>query len=76
VDGGPGARRRVAVTWLGKIKTATQMVAIVLLLYRDPIGSIPVYTIGLILLIIAAVLTLWSMSLYLLAAWPELSRER
>lgn len=71
-----GARRRVAVTWLGKVKTATQMLAIVLLLYRFSINSIPVYAIGLVLLIIAAALTLWSMLLYLLAAWPELSRER
>ncbi len=71
-----GARRRVAVTWLGKVKTATQMLAIVFLLYRFSIGPVPVYSIGLALLIVAAALTLWSMSLYLLAAWPELSRDR
>jgi CDP-diacylglycerol---glycerol-3-phosphate 3-phosphatidyltransferase len=70
-----GARRRVAVTWLGKVKTATQMLAIVFLLYRYSILSIPIYSIGLVLLLIAAALTLWSMFMYLLAAWPELSRE-
>ncbi|MGA9853392.1 MAG: CDP-diacylglycerol--glycerol-3-phosphate 3-phosphatidyltransferase [Gammaproteobacteria bacterium] len=71
-----GARKRVAVTWLGKSKTAAQMLAIVLLLYRYPIGVVPVYNVGIGLLVIAAALTLWSMCLYLLAAWPELSRER
>ncbi|MGB9428275.1 MAG: CDP-diacylglycerol--glycerol-3-phosphate 3-phosphatidyltransferase [Gammaproteobacteria bacterium] len=71
-----GARKRVAVTWLGKSKTVVQMLAIVFLLYRYPIKVVPVYDIGLGLLVIAAALTLWSMSLYLLAAWPELSRTR
>ena len=71
-----GARKRVAVGWLGKTKTAAQMLAIVLLLYRFPVWVLPIYNIGIALLMIAAALTLWSMSLYLLAAWPELSRER
>lgn len=71
-----GARKRVAVSWLGKTKTVAQMLAIVLLLYRFPLWGLPIYNIGIGLLVIAAALTLWSMSLYLLAAWPELSRER
>lgn len=71
-----GARKRVAVSWLGKFKTAAQMLSIVLLLYRYPIVRVPVYEIGVGLLMIAAALTLWSMSLYLLAAWPELSQDR
>ncbi|MHB8425512.1 MAG: CDP-diacylglycerol--glycerol-3-phosphate 3-phosphatidyltransferase [Gammaproteobacteria bacterium] len=70
-----GARKHVAVTWLGKFKTAAQMLAIVLLLYRYPIKAVPVYDIGIVLLLLAAALTLWSMCLYLLAAWPELRRE-
>lgn len=71
-----GARKRVAVSWLGKSKTAMQMLAIVMLLFSYPIGRIDTYDIGMLLLLIAAALTLWSMCLYLLAAWPELSRER
>lgn len=71
-----GARKRVAVSWLGKFKTAAQMLSIVFLLYRYPIVRVPVYEIGVGLLMIAAALTLWSMSLYLLAAWPELSQDR
>ena len=65
-----GERTRVAVSIIGKIKTITQMVAILLLLYRVPIGPLPVHEVGLVLLYIAALLTLWSMFVYLRAAWP------
>jgi CDP-diacylglycerol--glycerol-3-phosphate 3-phosphatidyltransferase/cardiolipin synthase len=68
-----GARAQVAVSEIGKVKTATQMLAILLMLYRQDIGGVPVYTIGFVLLYVAVVLTLWSMSLYLMAAWPRLS---
>jgi phosphatidylglycerophosphate synthase len=56
----------------GKIKTSSQMVAIILLLYRDPVLDLPVQMAGYGLLYIAASLTLWSMILYLLRAWPAL----
>ena len=67
-----GSRTKVAVSMTGKFKTAAQMVAISLLLYRDDFFGLPVYSIGLILLYIAVALTLWSMLLYLRAAWPSL----
>jgi CDP-diacylglycerol--glycerol-3-phosphate 3-phosphatidyltransferase len=67
-----GSRTKVAVSMTGKFKTAAQMVAISLLLYRDDLFGLPVYSIGLILLYIAVALTLWSMLLYLRAAWPSL----
>ena len=67
-----GRRTRVAVSEIGKFKTAAQMTAIALLIYHDPLWQIPVYTVGLVLLYIAVVLTLWSMTQYLLAAWPSL----
>ena len=70
-----GVRTRVAVSSLGKIKTTAQMVALITLLYREPIGGLPLYTVGFILLYVAAVLTLWSMCVYLWLAWPVL-RER
>jgi CDP-diacylglycerol--glycerol-3-phosphate 3-phosphatidyltransferase/cardiolipin synthase len=69
---GVGARQRVAVSWLGKVKTTIQMVAIVMLLYRYSIGPWPIYDLGMVLLFIAAALTVWSMFMYLRAAWPEL----
>ena len=67
-----GARAQVAVSQLGKWKTAAQMVALVILLGNPP--QLMVWVgMGYVLLIIAAALTLWSMLQYLLAAWPHLS---
>lgn len=71
-----GASRAVAVSRAGKIKTAVQMLAIVFMLYAYPVGGVPVYLIGLALLYLAAALTLFSMYVYLDAAWPELRRRR
>lgn len=68
-----GERAHVAVSSLGKYKTMAQMIAIILLLYRDPIAGLPVQTVGFVLLYIAACLTLWSMVVYLRAAWPILT---
>ncbi len=67
-----GESARVAVSWIGKVKTTAQMIAIFLLLWRDPIFGLPTAWIGLILLYLAALLTLWSMWRYLRAAWPTL----
>ena len=70
-----GKRHRIAVTLLGKFKTIGQMVAIPFLLYQQPLGNIPVFRIGEIVLYIAAALTLWSLIFYLRIAWPELARS-
>ena len=69
-----GARTTVAVSMIGKFKTAAQMVAISLMLWQQDLFGIPVYLVGLALLFIAAVLTLWSMIAYLRAAWPLLKQ--
>ncbi len=68
-----GNRKKVAVSSLGKVKTVMQMVAISFLLFRGSLWSIPIMTIGEILLYLAAILTLVSMFSYLRAAWPALS---
>ena len=68
-----GARTKVSVSIVGKLKTTLQMIAILLLLYKMPLGVFPTHTAGLVLLYIAAALTLWSMIVYLHAAWPLLS---
>lgn len=70
-----GKRHRIAVTLLGKFKTIGQMVAIPFLLYQHPLGNIPVFRIGEIILYVAAALTLWSLIFYLRIAWPELARS-
>jgi CDP-diacylglycerol--glycerol-3-phosphate 3-phosphatidyltransferase/cardiolipin synthase len=67
-----GERARVAVSAIGKFKTAAQMLAIFLLIYRADMGPVPSYQLGLLLLVIATLLTFWSMLLYLRAAWPTL----
>ncbi|MBM7061809.1 CDP-diacylglycerol--glycerol-3-phosphate 3-phosphatidyltransferase [Pseudomonas sp. UL073] len=66
-----GARAHVAVSSLGKWKTAAQMSALVILLANPALLNFWVI-VGFTLLIIAAALTLWSMFNYLLAAWPHL----
>ncbi|WP_240761469.1 CDP-diacylglycerol--glycerol-3-phosphate 3-phosphatidyltransferase [Nitrosococcus wardiae] len=70
-----GLRASVAVSMLGKFKTTFQMIAVFLLLYQDPIGPIPIWEIGLVLLYIAVALTLGSMIVYLNAAWAALSGQ-
>ncbi len=69
---GIGARRSVAVGMVGKVKTVAQMLAITLLLYFHPVAGIDVFKVGEIALYLAAALTLWSMFVYLRAAWPSL----
>jgi CDP-diacylglycerol--glycerol-3-phosphate 3-phosphatidyltransferase/cardiolipin synthase len=70
-----GERAKVAVSTLGKYKTTAQMIALLLLLYRDPLLGLPTSTLGMIMLYTAALLTLWSMIIYLRAAWPLMVSE-
>ena len=67
-----GAGSKVAVSGYGKLKTICQMVALGFLIYHNDLFGIPIYTIGMVLLYIASILTIWSMILYLKAAWPQL----
>ena len=67
-----GARANVAVSWLGKLKTASQIVGIGLMLYREPFLGPSMYTLGEWLLYAAVALTLWSMIDYLRAAGPAM----
>lgn len=69
-----GKRHSVAVTLIGKAKTIGQMVAIPFLLYQQPLAGIPIFLLGELMLYAAGALTLWSMVVYLRAAWPDLAR--
>lgn len=72
-----GQRASVAVSGIGKVKTTLQMVAITGLLVFDRDGSFPALNlVALGLLYGAALLTLWSMAIYLRAAWPEMLRAQ
>ena len=68
-----GARGKVAVSAMGKFKTIAQITGLSMLLFRQDLLFIPIYQLGLVLTLLAAVLTLWSMAAYLKAAWPALS---
>ena len=67
-----GARRKVAVSSLGKLKTIFQMTGLSLMLFRSDVWFLPAFELGVYCLVAAAALTLWSMVLYLRAAWPDL----
>ena len=68
-----GKRSNVAVSYIGKVKTALQMLAIMLMIVTEPYTMVS--WAGIAALYIAAILTLWSMYQYLRAAWPALSEE-
>lgn len=67
-----GNSKSVAVSMLGKFKTAFQMIAILFLLYQEPILGISTLWWGTLLVYLAAVLTLWSMVYYLMLAMPQI----
>lgn len=69
-----GNSKSVAVSFVGKVKTAAQMAAITMLLFHENlIPGIDLQQIGSLCLFVAALLTLWSMGYYLRMAWPQLS---
>jgi cardiolipin synthase len=70
-----GAQSSVAVSMIGKLKTVAQMVAILLLLFNEPLLGLNTRQLGTWLIWLAAVLTLWSMAYYLRRAVPELLRH-
>lgn len=70
-----GKRSAVAVGKIGKWKTGVQMTALGFLIYKEDFLFLPVWTIGKILLIIAAFLTIYSMVDYSSKAWQTLKAE-
>jgi cardiolipin synthase len=70
-----GESKSVAVSFVGKIKTVSQMIAIPLLLYEDPIGAFNPHVIGTWLIYVAAALTLISMFYYLKMALPLINKR-
>jgi CDP-diacylglycerol--glycerol-3-phosphate 3-phosphatidyltransferase len=67
-----GKRRTVAVSSIGKLKTAGQMISILLLLSQSPQKTSWITMSGYVLMYAAVLLTLWSMVVYLRAAWTDL----
>ncbi len=69
---GLGARAVVKVGMAGKVKTAFQMFGIAFMVYQQRLFGLDLYVLGYYLLLIAAVMTLYSMVIYLRAAWPSI----
>jgi CDP-diacylglycerol--glycerol-3-phosphate 3-phosphatidyltransferase len=65
-----GQSKSVAVNMAGKLKTVAQLVAIPFLLFDDVLfGLFHTRPVGHVLIMLAAGITLWSMAVYLKAAW-------
>lgn len=67
-----GKRSSVAVSSLGKLKTVAQMIALTGLLWN---ADTWMYVLATMALYIAAILTFWSMWVYLTTAWKDLTKE-
>lgn len=74
-----GARANVKVSGIGKVKTTMQIIAILVVLVFPPMFDhkfvLFMNKVGYVALYAAAVLTLWSMIIYLRAAWPSLAKK-
>jgi CDP-diacylglycerol--glycerol-3-phosphate 3-phosphatidyltransferase len=70
-----GKSKSVAVSMLGKFKTAFQMIAIMFLLYQESLFGFPTLWWGTVLIYLAALLTLWSMVYYLMLAMPQITQK-
>lgn len=69
-----GSRTSMTVNYIGKLKTAMQMSALILLLAFYP--GVSVWgNVGFILLYLSAILTIWSMVVYITIAWPQLIKK-
>ena len=66
-----GQRSKVAVAYIGKVKAVTQILALIFLLYNQDLWGLPLREVGLVLLVIATVLTVGSMVQYLQGAFSR-----
>ena len=70
-----GERANVQVNWTGKVKTVLQMFGIGFMVYEEEFLGFDIYGIGFVMLVVAAGMTIWSMVIYLRAAWPYISLD-
>ena len=71
-----GERANVKVSAAGKVKTTLQMFGIAFMVYQNDLFGLPIYTLGFVLLVLAAIMTIWSMMIYLRAAWPFIAADQ
>lgn len=67
-----GKRVSVKVTNIAKVKTSIQMISLIMLVWYHPGSYAWLLWVGPLLLYVAAILTMWSMCVYLKTAWPDL----
>jgi CDP-diacylglycerol--glycerol-3-phosphate 3-phosphatidyltransferase len=68
-----GASATVKVSFIGKTKTVSQMIALGFMIFSEPFMGLPIFDIGLAIYYLAAILTILSMVIYLRAAWPVIT---
>ena len=70
-----GSSTTVKVSFIGKAKTTSQMLALGFMIFAEPLMGLPIFQIGLSIYYLAALLTIISMIIYLRAAWPVITRD-
>lgn len=70
-----GSRATVKVSFVGKAKTTFQLISLLMMIYHEALFGLPMYEIGLGMYFLAAILTLYSMVVYLKAAWPVMLKN-
>ena len=70
-----GSSATLKVSFVGKSKTTAQMFALGFMIFSEPFLGLPIFNIGLAIYYIAAFLTLFSMFIYLRAAWPVITQH-
>ena len=75
MDGAARRAREGRGVRLGKWKTILQMAGLSLMMYRHDLFGLPIYEMGVVLLVVAAVLTLWSMVQLPAGRLAELRRD-
>lgn len=71
-----GQHTSVSVNYIGKCKTGIQIIALIILLSQPADWRLEWVKLGIVLLYVAMVLTLWSMVTYLRAAWSTLMAHK
>jgi CDP-diacylglycerol--glycerol-3-phosphate 3-phosphatidyltransferase len=72
---GLGSSTAVRVSFIGKAKTTTQLISLLFMIYSEPFYDLPIFEIGLLGYYAAAILTIYSMIIYLKAAWPVIVKN-
>lgn len=67
-----GNKNVLKVAYISKIKTASQMVSLLFLLYKEPIFNIDTYYLGVLFLQLASALTLISFIYYVKKTWNDI----